>query len=149
MRTGAEYLSSLNDGRQVYLDGQAVENVTEHPAFAGVARTVAAMFDVAAGPERGMQTTRADGTVINKALSAPAGRQELAERRQAIETWAEVSHSWIGRSPDHHQQYEMFYAGAPFLACGSPTGSRCAAPWGTSSPASPWSPPSRTVPRRV
>ena len=27
MRTGADYLSSLNDGRRVFLDGEAVEDV--------------------------------------------------------------------------------------------------------------------------
>ena len=33
MRTGADYLASLNDGRRVFLDGEAVEDVSAHPAF--------------------------------------------------------------------------------------------------------------------
>ncbi len=33
MRTGAEYLRSLNDGRRVFVDGESVKNVTAHPAF--------------------------------------------------------------------------------------------------------------------
>ena len=33
MRTGAEYLRSLNDGRHVFVDGERVKDVTEHPAF--------------------------------------------------------------------------------------------------------------------
>ncbi|MFF8882807.1 4-hydroxyphenylacetate 3-hydroxylase family protein [Streptomyces flaveolus] len=113
MRTGAEYLSSLNDGRQVYLDGQAVDNVAEHSAFAGVARTVATMFDVAAGPERGMQTTRADGTTVNKVFTAPYSLEDLVEHRRAIETWAEVSHGWIGRSPDHVGTYMAAFGAHP------------------------------------
>ena len=28
MRTGADYLASLNDGRRVFLDGEAVEDVS-------------------------------------------------------------------------------------------------------------------------
>ena len=33
MRTGAEYLKSLNDGRQVFVEGERVKDVTKHPAF--------------------------------------------------------------------------------------------------------------------
>jgi 4-hydroxyphenylacetate 3-monooxygenase len=33
LRTGAEYLKSLNDGRRVFLDGELVKDVTEHPAL--------------------------------------------------------------------------------------------------------------------
>jgi 4-hydroxyphenylacetate 3-monooxygenase len=50
MRTGAEYLRSLKDGRRVFIDGERVKDVTEHPAFAQAARSVAALFDIAADP---------------------------------------------------------------------------------------------------
>jgi 4-hydroxyphenylacetate 3-monooxygenase len=33
LRTGAEYLRSLRDGRQVFVDGEPVKDVTEHPAL--------------------------------------------------------------------------------------------------------------------
>ncbi len=33
LRTGAEYLRSLNDGRAVFVDGERVKDVTRHPAF--------------------------------------------------------------------------------------------------------------------
>ena len=51
MRTGAELLRSLDDGRQVFLDGERVGKVTEHPAFREAARSIARLFDVAAAPE--------------------------------------------------------------------------------------------------
>jgi len=31
--TGAEYLESLNDGREVWYDGEKVKDVSRHPAF--------------------------------------------------------------------------------------------------------------------
>ena len=31
--TGAEYLESLRDGREVYIYGERVKDVTTHPAF--------------------------------------------------------------------------------------------------------------------
>lgn len=34
MRSGADYLKSLNDGRQVFVDGECVADVTTHPASA-------------------------------------------------------------------------------------------------------------------
>ena len=45
MRTGRQYLASLRDGRRVYLDGEPVGDVAEHPAFRGITRTVAALYD--------------------------------------------------------------------------------------------------------
>ena len=51
MRTGAELLRSLDDGRQVFLDGEQVGKVIEHPAFREAARNLARLFDIAAAPE--------------------------------------------------------------------------------------------------
>ncbi len=31
--TGAEYIESLKDGREVYINGERVKDVTTHPAF--------------------------------------------------------------------------------------------------------------------
>jgi len=33
VKTGADHLRSLQDGRAVYIDGERVEDVTTHPAF--------------------------------------------------------------------------------------------------------------------
>jgi 4-hydroxyphenylacetate 3-monooxygenase len=51
MRSGADYLASLRDGRQVFVDGERVEDVTTHPAFREAARSVARLYDIAAAPE--------------------------------------------------------------------------------------------------
>ena len=40
--TGAEYLESLRDGREVWIHGERVEDVTTHPAFRNAARERAA-----------------------------------------------------------------------------------------------------------
>ena len=31
LRTGAEFLQSLDDGREIFIDGERVANVVEHP----------------------------------------------------------------------------------------------------------------------
>ena len=39
--TGEEYLASLDDGREVWIYGERVANVTQHPAFSNTARILA------------------------------------------------------------------------------------------------------------
>jgi 4-hydroxyphenylacetate 3-monooxygenase len=39
MRSGADYLKSLRDGRQVFVDGEKVADVTTHKAFREAARS--------------------------------------------------------------------------------------------------------------
>ena len=36
--TGEEYLESMRDGREVWIEGERVADVTEHPAFRNAAR---------------------------------------------------------------------------------------------------------------
>ena len=50
LRTGSEYLRSLNDGRQVFVDGECVADVSRHKAFREAARSVARLYDIAAEP---------------------------------------------------------------------------------------------------
>ena len=43
--TGAEYLASLRDGREVYIYGERVKDVTTHPAFRNSAASIALLYD--------------------------------------------------------------------------------------------------------
>ena len=43
--TGAEFLESLRDGREVYIYGERVKDVTTHPAFRNAAVSVAKLYD--------------------------------------------------------------------------------------------------------
>ena len=43
--TGKEYLESLRDGREIYIYGERVPDVTTHPAFRNAARTIAKLYD--------------------------------------------------------------------------------------------------------
>ena len=42
--TGAEYIASLRDGREVYIDGERVADVTAHPAFRNAVRSIARLY---------------------------------------------------------------------------------------------------------
>ena len=43
---GRRYTESLRDGREVWLHGEMVADVTQHPAFANVVRTFADLYDL-------------------------------------------------------------------------------------------------------
>ena len=43
--TGAEFLESLRAGREVWIYGERVEDVTTHPAFRNPARMLARLYD--------------------------------------------------------------------------------------------------------
>ena len=44
--TGARYIESLQDGREVWLDGEKVQDVTTHPAFTGMVHELARIYDL-------------------------------------------------------------------------------------------------------
>ena len=43
--TGAEYIESLRDGREIYIYGERVKDVTTHPAFRNTTRMIARLYD--------------------------------------------------------------------------------------------------------
>lgn len=43
---GPEFIESLRDGREVYIYGERVKDVTTHPAFRNTARMVARLYDL-------------------------------------------------------------------------------------------------------
>jgi 4-hydroxyphenylacetate 3-monooxygenase len=114
MRKGSEYLAALSDGRQVYIDGEPVENVATHPAFAPIASTTAELYDIAADPDSRMSVTdEKTGEQTNRVFVAPRTPRELAAYRRAVRTWARHTHGWVGRSPDHVGAFLTAFAAHP------------------------------------
>ncbi|MEV4096549.1 4-hydroxyphenylacetate 3-hydroxylase family protein [Streptosporangium saharense] len=114
MRSGADYLASLKDARRVYVDGAAVEDVANHPAFAPIARTIAELFDLAADPASGMTVTDPEtGATVNRVFTVPRSREDLTAFRQAATRWARHTHGWVGRSPDHVGAFLAAFAAHP------------------------------------
>ncbi|HRP05949.1 MAG TPA: 4-hydroxyphenylacetate 3-hydroxylase N-terminal domain-containing protein, partial [Opitutaceae bacterium] len=90
MRTGASYLAALSDGREIMIDGKLVKDVTRHPAFAGVCRTVAGLYDfIASHPDEMTFTSPSSGKPVSLAHIIPRSREDLARRRHALTRIAE------------------------------------------------------------
>ena len=104
VRTGQQHLDSLRDGRQVYIEGEQVEDVVDHPAYRNAVRTTAALYDFQAAPENLELMTfesPTSGGRVNRSWQLPESPEELVARRKAIEAWAECTYGYMGRSPDH------------------------------------------------
>ncbi|HLF76778.1 MAG TPA: 4-hydroxyphenylacetate 3-hydroxylase N-terminal domain-containing protein [Dehalococcoidia bacterium] len=102
---GQEYLESLKDGREVWIYGEKVKDVTAHPAFRNTARMLARLYDALHDPARqGVLTSETDtGSAgrTHKFFRAPTSAEDLVADRDAIAEWARISYGWIGRSPDY------------------------------------------------
>jgi 4-hydroxyphenylacetate 3-monooxygenase len=106
VKTGADHLAALRDGREVYIDGDRVADVTAHPAFRNATQAAAAFYDHQARPENLERMTFAPEAGagyrrINRCWLLPRSHAELVERRRAMSEWAELSCGYFGRAPDH------------------------------------------------
>ncbi len=91
LRTGAEHIKSLKDGRAVYIDGELVADVTEHPAFRNAVLAAAELYDFQAQPENvELMTFQPDGSNrrVNRGWQMPRNYEELVQRRKALQAWA-------------------------------------------------------------
>jgi 4-hydroxyphenylacetate 3-monooxygenase len=116
LRTGSEYLRSLRDGRQVFVDGEAVKDVTQHRAFRQAARSLANLFDIAADPamcERMTFSSPKTGAPVLRAYQIPRSHADLKARRLFSEAWAEATFGLMGRTLDHVAGFFCGYAAVP------------------------------------
>jgi 4-hydroxyphenylacetate 3-monooxygenase len=102
--TGAEYVESIRDGREVYIYGERVADVTRHPAFRTPIRSIARLYDALhdpSGPVPTVPTDTGSGGYTHPFYKVPRTSQELIESRDAIAAWARLTYGWMGRTPDY------------------------------------------------
>ena len=102
--TGQEYIESLRDGREIYIYGERVKDVTTHPAFRNTVRMIARLYDALHGEKKGILCTPTDtgsGGYTQRFFQAPKNVEEMVGSRDAIAEWARVTYGWMGRSPDY------------------------------------------------
>ncbi len=103
MKSGRDHTESLRDGREIYIDGARVKDVTTHPAFRNLVGSVAKLFDYASAPEnRDLMTFETpEGGRANRIWQLPTSYEDMCERRGALEAWTALHAGFMGRAPDH------------------------------------------------
>jgi 4-hydroxyphenylacetate 3-monooxygenase len=107
--TGDEYIESIRDGREVFIYGEKVKDVTTHPAFRNSVRSAARLYDALHDPaQKDVLTTPTDtgsNGVTHPFFRTPRSSADLYADRDAIAAWARMSYGWMGRSPDYKASF--------------------------------------------
>jgi 4-hydroxyphenylacetate 3-monooxygenase len=115
IRTGQQYLASLNDGRDIRIDGERVKDVTADPRFGGAARTVARLLDMQHEPalqDKMTYTSPTTGDRVGTSYIEPRTVDDLVARRHCISQWMQDTQGMFGRSPDFMNCYLAAFASA-------------------------------------
>lgn len=120
IKTGEQYLSGLRDGREVWLRGKRVADVTCEPGLARGAHTLATFLDRVHEPEQLDKLTYIDSggdERYNISFLQPRTQPDVVRRGAAFYEWAKWSNGMFGRTPDYKNASVMAFAGAAdFLA---------------------------------
>ena len=102
-KTGQQYIDRLKKAKNnVYIHGERVEDVTEHPAFKNVIQSMAHLYDLQyEKPDKMLYTSPTTGDKVGMTFLQPATIDELIKRREATQEWALTSGGMMGRSPDY------------------------------------------------
>ena len=104
VRTGAQFLEGIRDGREIWLEGERVADVTTHPKTARMAKTLAGIYDLQHAPENHDRMTfksPTSGDPVALSYLVPETQEDLMRRRGALEIVAQSCHGMLGRTPDY------------------------------------------------
>ncbi len=86
IRTGAEYKDSIRDGREVWINGERVEDACAHPQFKPIVDIRARIYDMQHAPEpRDAMTYEEDGERFAIGLRLPYEQKDWQDKRDAVD----------------------------------------------------------------
>lgn len=120
-RTGSQFLEGLRKTtREVWVDGERIEDVTAHAKLRGGAESLAALFDRQhAYPADCLFTHPESGQPTNVSHMIPRSREDLLRRHAGIVRLSEGSMGIMGRSPDYMNMKFAAFASAPRVWAGA------------------------------
>jgi 4-hydroxyphenylacetate 3-monooxygenase len=89
IRTGDQYRESLRDGREIWIDGERVEDVTTHPAFKPIVDIRARIYDLAHEDATSDVMAYKDaetGELCPVGSKPPTSKQDWYAKRDAVDT---------------------------------------------------------------
>src|SRR5215831_13276384 len=120
-RTGSQFLDGLRKTkREIWVDGERIEDVTRHPKLRGGAESLAALFDRQhAYPADCLFTHPESGQLTNVSHMIPRSRDELRHRHAGLVRLSEASMGIMGRTPDYMNMKFAAFASAPRVWAGA------------------------------
>lgn len=118
LRTGKEFIAGLNDGRRVYANGELIRDVTKVPAFAGVIRELASLYDLQHDPQIGPEITFRPpdrDSAIPCSLMMARDWPEMERRVRGERIRADAVNGMMGRLPDFVNAFVTDFAAAKSL----------------------------------
>ncbi len=102
-RTGQDYLNGLKaTNREMWLGGERVNNVTDHPLLAAGAHAIAAYYDLQHEyPDELLIADPETGEPINITHMQPRSVDDLHRRHVGLARISELSMGVMGRTPDY------------------------------------------------
>jgi len=101
-RSGTNYINSLRKLKaEIWLGGERVGDVTQHPAFARCARSIASLYDMQLERPEAMTYRTDDGDRVGLSFIQATSAQELHKRSVMMKRWADFSGGMLGRTPDY------------------------------------------------
>src|SRR3989304_2383943 len=118
-RTGAEYIEGLRARPpDLWIEGQRVADVTRHPAFRNVIRSLATLYDMQQDPalrEEMTYVSPSSGQRVGLSFLVPRSREDLVRVRAMMKRWADYSGGMMGRTPDYLNRSLLAYATAAWV----------------------------------
>ena len=104
VRNGEQFLEGLQDGREIWLEGERVADVTAHPRLRRMAHTLAGLYDLQHSPEFHDTITfpsPTSGEPVSLSFLVPETYEDLIRRRKALEVTAGACFGMLGRTADY------------------------------------------------
>lgn len=117
---GNDYIHRLNKlNNEIWFDGKRIEGpLSEHPAFKGIIKTKAALYDMQHNANlQDVMTfiSPSSGERVGLSFLQPKTKEDLIKRRHMMEQWAKHTHGIMGRSPDYLNSVLMSFASSAEL----------------------------------
>jgi 4-hydroxyphenylacetate 3-monooxygenase oxygenase component len=120
-RTGSQFLEGLRrTKREIWVDGERIEDVTTHPKLRGAAESLAAQFDRQhAYAAECLFADTESGEPTNVSHMIPQSRDDLRRRHAGLVRLSEGSMGIMGRTPDYMNMKFAAFASAPNVWAGA------------------------------
>lgn len=118
--TGRQYIERIDQLKtDIWIEGKRVTgNISEHPAFKGIIKSQAALYELQHHQDLKDILTYLSPTTKNRvgiSYLQPKTKEDLVTRRTMIQQWARSNNGLMGRSPDYMNTVLMALASSVHL----------------------------------